>query len=123
MKRECVVWSACFVPSEDFLEYIESLGYNIHDFIRFGVVGEMNFDPEIVQYVKDHADWNAWGDVEYAMKGTPSSEFKIGFLGAAYILEIDTDKTWQIRLNDRDVPYVKYITVKKTEYGQIYWED
>lgn len=52
----------------------------------------MSFDPRIVQYVKDHNDWHAWDKAEYAMRGAPSSRFKIGFAGTATVIEVDTDK-------------------------------
>lgn len=80
---------------------------------------EMSFDPRIVQYVKDHNNWHAWDKAEYAMRGAPSSRFKIGFAGTATVIEVDTDKMWYIRHSNGDVPYPAYVKVEKSKYGRV----
>ena len=82
----------------------------------------MNFDPEIVQYIKDHADWHAYGEVRYAMKGAPTYEFKIGFAGTATVIEVDIDRKWMIRYSHCDTPYPVYIEEKTNEYNYTYYQ-
>lgn len=119
MKRECVIWPVHFKPTYEFNKFITSLGYN---HIPYKALSQINFDPRVIHYVKEHSDWNAWGYVDFAMRGQPSDKFVIGFCGAAYILEVDDDKTWIIRWRQCGVPFIRYITLHHTSYGQVYWE-
>lgn len=51
--KECVVFDHWFVPPEEFREFFEQHGYQSNDMFQYG---KMNFDPEIAQYIKDHAN-------------------------------------------------------------------
>lgn len=112
--KECVVFDAWFVPPEEFREFFEQRGYQPCDMLQFG---KMNFDPEIVQYIKDHANWHAWDKMKYSMKGAHSSDFKIGFAGAATIIEVDVDRPWGIKYSNGDVPYPIYYAIRSNEYN------
>ena len=112
--KECVVFDAWFVPPEEFREFFEQRGYQPCDMLQFG---KMNFNPEIVQYIKDHANWHAWDKMKYSMKGARSSDFKIGFAGAATIIEVDIDRPWGIKYSNGDVPYPIYYVIRSNEYN------
>jgi hypothetical protein len=115
VKRECVVWDPFFVPPQEFKEFVESFGYRI---VAFRFVDDVNFDPRVVQYVKEHSNWHAWDKCKYAMRGAPSSDFKIGFAGAAFVVVVDTDIPWTLGYHNGGVPYVKYIIPYVSKYGQ-----
>lgn len=115
MKRECVVWDHFFAPPQEFKEFVESLGYKI---IASRFVDDVNFDPRVIQYVKEHSNWHAWDKCKYAMRGAPSSDFKIGFAGAAFVVVVDTDRQWTLGYHNGDVPYVKYVIPHVSKYGQ-----
>ena len=112
--RECVVFDHWFVPPEEFREFFEQRGYQSSDMLQNG---KMNFDPEIVQYIKDHANWHSWDKAKYSMKGARSSDFKIVFAGAATIIEVDTDRPWGIKYSNGDVPFPIYYAIRTNEYN------
>lgn len=112
--KECVIFDTWFVPPEEFREFFEQRGYQSCDMFQ---LGKMNFDPEIVQYIKDHANWHAWDKAKYSMKGAPSCDFKIGFAGAATIIEVDTDRPWCVKYSNGDIPYPVYAYIRTNEYN------
>lgn len=114
--KECVIFDRHFIPPQEFKEFYESIGYLDYD---VGMSEDMSFDPRIVQYIKNHNNWHAWDKAKYAMCGAPSSQFKIGFAGAATVIEVDVDKTWTIRYSNGDVPYPSYVKIEKSKYGRI----
>jgi len=114
--KECVIFGHFFIPPKDFKEFYESIGYSDSDIV---INEDMSFDPRIVQYVKDHNNWHAWDKAKYAMRGAPSSLFKIGFAGAATVIEVDVDRTWKIGYHNGDVPYPIYIEIKRSKYGRL----
>ena len=117
--KECVIFDSFFKAPEEFEEFYRQRGYTG---IEMYLYGKMNFDPEIVQYVKDHADWHAYGETKYAMKGAPSYDFKIGFAGTATVIEVDIDRKWMIRYSHCDTPYPVYVEEKTNEYNYTYYQ-
>lgn len=113
--KECVVFDG-FCPTDDFMPlYLEA---NC-------LCREYTFDERVVQYVKDHSNWHAWNKAKYAMRGRPTMERKIGFAGAATVIEVDVDRPWTIKYLNGDVPYAAYLRFETNEdnYAEIYYEE
>ena len=120
MKREFVVFSLNFFPTCEFSDYLESLGYNVFDINSVGFVNKLGADSRVVKYVKEHTNWTAYDHVKYALKGIESNSYRCGFSGAAFIIEADTDRSWELYWGNYDEPLVRYVDIKTSEYGQIY---
>lgn len=112
--KEVIIFDGCFVPTIDFADYCIKKGYRAIDFIG---VSSMCFDPDIIQYVKEHSDWHAWGKAKYSMRGAKSTKFRIGFAGAATIIEVDIDRKWNIRYSNGGVPYPVYISFETNDFN------
>lgn len=105
------VWFDFFRPTDEFKEFLESIGYGSHPTMFF-YLSDLNFDERVVEYVKNHINFRG-----HSMKGRETSERLIGFYGTATVLEVETDQKWHIRYKNDDTPYVEYLAVKTDNYG------
>lgn len=117
--REYVNFDAVFVPPKDFREFYHSLGYKDIDLFTNE---DMRFDFRIIEYIKEHCNWESWGKAEYAMRGERSSDFKIGFAGVATIIEVDIDRNWYIGYLNGDVPYPIYLDIEIDKYNKVHFK-
>lgn len=115
--KECVIFTRNFIPDEKFKEFIETIGYGEADILVNRIdPGAINFDSQVIEYIKEHSNWHGWDKVEYSMKGAPSTMYRIGFAGAATIVEINTDLLWTVGWDDVDNPFIRYISCNKYNY-------
>lgn len=112
--KEVIIFDRCFVPTMEFADYCMKKGYDITSF--FGIT-PMCLDPDIIQYIKEHSDWHAWGRAKYSMRGAESTKFLVGFAGKATIIEVDVDRKWNIKYDNGDVPYPVYISLDVDEFN------
>lgn len=104
---EVAVFSDWFIPTVEFKEVLENIDY-----------GErVCFDPYVIEYIKKNKNYHAWGRCDYAIKGTPSADYKVGFAGAAYVIKVDVSKPWTIRWDNGDVPYPAYVIISSDAHN------
>lgn len=56
-------------------------------------------------------------NIQWRVRGARSSDFKIGFAGAATIIEVNTDRPWGIKYSNGDVPFPVYYVIRTSEYN------
>lgn len=69
------------------------------------------YNKEIIDFVKANNNYHSWNrpNVIAAMKGSDNFRYKCGFNGTISVLELDDSKTWNIRWDNTDVPYIQYV--------------
>ena len=110
--KKIIAFSPIFEPDDDFKEYFKSLGYSCFIIDKF----KMMHDQRIVEYVENNSVKLLGRNV---LKGKKDYNYRIGFCGTASVLEVDTSRTWKIKYNNMDFPYVKYCSINVDKYGEI----
>lgn len=119
-EREFVYFSHWYTPTQDFKDFLTSIDRSADEISS--TVTDLNFLPEVIQYVKDHDNWAYYQSKRFpapiaSMRGDRSSFYKIGFSGVADVLKVDTDRKWIVKFYSGDMPYVAYVEVDVNEYG------
>lgn len=112
------VASTNFVPDENFHNFLDKID-NITDVCS----PEFMYNQSVVDYIEKNSNWAPyWRQEVVAIKGVNTFENRIGFKGIACVLEVDTSKSWIIRWDKGDVPYVFYVDFKvhKDEYNRVW---
>jgi hypothetical protein len=113
---KAIIFDRWFQSPDEFKEFCESIGYKRFDIISCSRNYDLMFDERVIEFCEERLS-KLWSEMVY--KGKESIEFKIGFAGAGYIRDIDTDKTWVIEHNKVDAPIIKYVTPRRNEYGHL----
>lgn len=118
--KKFVYFASWFKPDEDFIEFCKSI--DLEDTFEYvmknrckisdPIIESFMFDSRVVQYVEDHSFIK--NNIPH-MYGAKSCEYKIGFCGYAYILNVDIDKMWTID-NYSEPPKIKYATTPRIVY-------
>ena len=119
---EMVLFCSGFLPDTDFENFIVDCGYTVVNIVStYFQISDINFDERVITYVKEHSNYVPYCHKDaIVLKGKPTYTRKIGFLGTAVLLEVDTNKTWTITYDHRDDhPIIKYQKVMVSPYGQI----
>ena len=119
--RKMVLFCGGFLPDENFQKFLQTCGYSDVDIIASCYqVGNINFDERIIAYVEEHSNFVPYYHKDaIVLKGAPTSIRRIGFLGTAVLLNVDTERTWTITYDHNDdYPIIKYVKVISS-YGQI----
>lgn len=117
MLKKMVIFSM-WNPTDEFLNFIKSLGYeNYKDF-------DCMFDERVVKFVEEHYDYCIERNgVEYKRyKGREDHNFRVGYCGAAHVVEVDTSKTWRISESSYPTigfPIIEYIDVNINKYNNV----
>lgn len=108
-----VVMDAIFEPDDDFKQFLEANELTIY-------CNEFTYSEKVVNYIETHCNWHGYRNHTPAIKGASSYEYKIGFCGACFVVDVDTSKLWTIKWNDVDEPYPCYISIKKDKYNRVW---
>lgn len=109
---KAVIFSPWFEAPDKLLEFYMSIGHVFH---HSGIDFKVCFDPKVVEFCESHSE-DLWGEKVY--KGRSNYRYRIGFAGAGYIRDIDTNRKWRIGLNSVESPVIEYIDVVTDEFGQ-----
>lgn len=109
---KAVIFSSWFEAPDELLEFCASIGHVFH---HSGLDYKVCFDQRVVEFCEKHAE-TLWDECVY--KGRTNYRFRIGFAGAAYIRDIDTNRKWRIVYNSVDAPVIQYIDVITDEFGK-----
>ena len=102
--------SRYFEPKQEFLDYISNLGY---EYCRDNIT--LKTDVRVIKFVEDRLE-TLWGN-DPMYKGKPSDKCMIGFAGKVVVLNVDETRTWNLRFNQTDYPFVQYIDIETDETG------
>lgn len=112
MKQEIIFEVGHFKPTEDFLKFLNSLGYNSFTL-------EARMDKRMIQWLYENG---SSFDGYLIYKGNLDYQFKIGFSGLLVVIPIDTEKNWRIiPYGKRDLIQVEYIELHRSSIGQTFF--
>lgn len=109
MRKEIIFTSGIFELDDKFKKFLRGIGYTY-------LSEEAREDARVIQFIKDNGT-SFWGYLVY--KGRESYNFKIGFAGFAYIINVDTSKQWILEYTDTDLRKVSYVKVNTSNNGMI----
>ena len=93
-----------FEPKQEFIDYISSLGYKY-----WWNNLTLKTDPRVIKFVEDRLEI-LWGN-DHMYKGRESYNYRIGFAGAAIVLDVDETRKWDLKFTQTDYPIVRYVDV------------
>lgn len=106
-----LVYSAAFLPDDEFINFALSRGYSdIND-------PAFCSDSETIKFVEERLTGRC-----NIYLGRPDNNFRIGYAGFAQILEVDPNRTWQLRPNySVCIGYVdvEYIDINVDQNGRV----
>lgn len=111
-RKDIVFTSGIFELDDVFRSFLNSIGYK-------DLTEEAREDEKVIQFIKDYGE-NFRGYLVY--KGKPNFNFKIGFSGLAFIINVNTSKNWVLKMmnDDSDLKAISYVSVNKSSNGEIY---
>lgn len=109
------VWFNFFEPTDEFLEFCKSIGYENPLFNNYTDIG---WDDRIIKYIEENADFvsSKFPDRK-GLRGKPTYKYRIGFHGVATVLTADTSVPWCIKYDNVDNPIVVYPVINTDKHN------
>ena len=111
---KAILFPYWFEAPDELNEFCKSIGYENPDYSDF----EIMFDPRVVAFCEERLT-PLWDEKVY--KGRETIKCRVGFAGAGYIRDVDTDKHWVLKYSNVDAPIIDYINVCSNKFGYVYF--
>lgn len=116
MKREMIFYMYGFIPQDNYVEFIKSLGYKtIYD-------EDLLVDERVINFIKENGDYDKKYN-RFSYKGAVDYRFRVGYAGVTYIMEVDTSRNWTLKPDNKGpIGYDKvvYVDIVTNKYGYTY---
>ena len=110
---KAILFSRWFEAPDELNEFCKSIGYENPNYSDLTLM----FDPRVVAFCEQRLS-PLWDEKVY--KGKESIQFRVGFAGAGYIRDIDTNRNWQLKYSKVDAPIIDYVKICSNSFGYTY---